>query len=133
MGWHCGHISDSFFLQSNWAGQSIFSEVPVSSANRLAMSGLWLDASVLSIDSSASDRRLQTKSAVHVDAAVHRVWLSWLHAQRHHWPAPKTSFHSVDLSLDVAWRDDFLLDFSEHAVVSVRLMNSDPAVRIAMS
>src|SRR5437763_16236812 len=102
MAWHCSHLDDSFFLQSNRSGKSILSEVPVSRADRLAMSRLRLDARMLSTDSSAPDRCLQIKSAIHVDAAVHSVWLSWFHAQRNHRPATKTRLHPFLLSVGMA-------------------------------
>src|SRR5206468_118474 len=40
--------------------------------------------------------------------------------------------HSADLYVGLVGAAGFLLDLSQHAVVSVRLMNTDPAIRIAM-
>src|SRR5439155_8963048 len=70
----------------------------------------------------ASDRGVQTESVDDPDAAVHRLRLAGIHAQRRDGPTPAASFHSADLSLDLARAPDLLLDLSQHAVVSVRVM-----------
>jgi acyl-CoA thioesterase YciA len=91
-----------------------------------------LDQSSLSTASSASDRGVQVKSADDADAAVHRLWLSRIYQERHYGPAAAARLYSVEILVGVARVDDLLLDLSQYSVVSVRVMNTDPAIRIAM-
>jgi acyl-CoA thioesterase YciA len=96
------------------------------------MSGVWLDARTLSTAASSSDRRLQVQSVDGADASFHHLWVSGIHEERHHRPAPTPGLHSVLLSLGLAGSNDLLLDLSQHFLVSICVMNSDPAIRITM-
>ena len=86
------------------------------------MSRLWIDARLLLFTASAPSHGLQTESANDADAAVYRLRLFWIHKKRSHGPAPTQAFHPAGLSLDVARAANLLLDFSQHVLVSVRLL-----------
>ena len=112
----------SLFFQSGQPGKSILSQVPFSSGDRLAMSRLRIYPGVLSIDPPASDRGVQTESVDDPDATVHRLRLAGVHSERRDGPTTAASFYSANLSVGLARALDLLLDLSQHAVVSVRVL-----------
>src|SRR5690242_9335464 len=96
--------------------------MPVSFVDGDAVSGLRIDARLLSVATSASGRRVQAESAVHADAAVYCLRISRLHQERNHWAAPTASLCSFFLPLGLAGANDFLLGVSQHALVSVSFL-----------
>src|SRR5438445_346209 len=97
------------------------------------MSGVWFDASLLSTAAPASNRGLQVESVDGADAALYRLRLPRIYQERDHGPTTTPSFHTAGLYVGLAGAADFLLDFSQHSVVSVpTVTNSDPAIRVAM-
>ena len=109
------------------------SEVSISFADWLSMSGVWFDASLLSTAAPASNRGLQVESVDGADAALYRLRLPRVYQERDHGPASTPSFHTAGLYVGLAGAANLLLDFSQHAVVSLSIVkNSDPAIRVAM-
>ena len=97
------------------------------------MSGVWFDASLLSTAAPASNRGLQVESVDGADAALYRLRLPRVYQERDHGPASTPSFHTAGLYVGLAGAANLLLDFSQHAVVSLSIVkNSDPAIRVAM-
>src|SRR6266404_7648396 len=96
--------------------------MPFSAGDRFPMSRLRLDARVLSTDPPAPDRRVQAQSAHDADAAVHRLRLSGIHPECRDRATSAACFHSASLSLGLARAPDLLLDLSQHALVSVRVL-----------
>jgi len=97
----------------------VVSEVSISLADWLSMSGVWFDARLLSTTASTSDRRVQIQSFNDANAAIHRLWFSRIHQKCNHRPASAPSFYSAVLYVVLAYLDDLFLDLSQHAVVSV--------------
>src|SRR6266550_3191443 len=91
-------------------------------ADGLAMSGLRLDAGVLSTTASSSSRGLQAEPFDGDDAAIHYLRLPRFHQKRDHRYAPPPHLHPADLSLGVAGGARFLLGFPQYAVVSLRVV-----------
>src|SRR6266446_4458581 len=97
------------------------------------MSRLRIDASLLSTAAPASNRGLQVESLDGADAALYRLRLPRIYQERDHGPASTKSFYSAGLYVGLAGAANLLLDFSQHAVVSLSIVkNSDPAIRVAM-
>src|SRR5437588_11407294 len=97
------------------------------------MSGVWFDASLLSTAAPASSRGLQVESVDGADAALYRLRLPRIYQECDHGPASTPSFYSAGLYVGLAGAANLLLDFSQHAVVSLSIVkNSDPAIRVAM-
>jgi hypothetical protein len=96
--------------------------MPVSFVDGDAVSGLRIDARLLSVATSASGRRVQAEPAVHADAAVYCLRISRLHEECNHWAAPTASLCSFFLPLGLAGANDFLLGVSQHALVSVSFL-----------
>src|ERR1044072_3224583 len=87
------------------------------------MSGLRLDPGLLSTAAPASARRFQIESVDGSDAAIYRLWLSRVHAQRSDGPPATALIYSANLSLGLAVSVDFLLDLSQHALVPICFMS----------
>lgn len=88
----------------------------------------WLryDARVLSITASASRRGVQIESLDGADAALHHLRFPRIHQERNYGSAPEASLHSAAVLVGLAGLNYFLLDLSQHALVSVRVLNSLP-------
>jgi hypothetical protein len=100
------------FLQSSPSGKSILSQMPFPCLDRLAVSGLRVNARVLSVTASASDCRVQIESADDVDAALHHLRSIGIHQECAHRETSATSFHSTALHVVMAGAADLLLDLS---------------------
>ena len=96
----------------------------VSLDNRIAVPRLRHDAGMLSTVALASGGGLQTESVDDDDAAVSDLWIGRLYQKRHYRRAATTSFHTDVLPLGLDWSDYFLLDFSQHTLVSVCFVES---------
>ena len=96
----------------------------VSLDNRIAVPRLRHDAGMLSTVALASGDGLQTESVDDDDAAVSDLWIGGLYQKRHYRRAATTSFHTDVLPLGLDWSDYFLLDFSQHTLVSVCFVES---------
>ena len=89
----------------------------------VAMSRLWIDARLSSIASRALSGGVRVESADGADAAVSCVRSAGFHAQRYYGSAAKARIHSASLSVGLARAYGRVLDFSQHTVVSVRVVN----------
>src|SRR5581483_3384418 len=117
-----GRRSLSFLFQSGAAFASVFPEVSVSFADRLAVSGVRLDTRVLSVAAPASDRGFQIQSVDGPDAAIHRLRLPRIYEERDHRQALSAPVHSTCLHVGLARAAAFLLGLPQHALVSVRFV-----------
>lgn len=97
--------------------------MPISVTDRLAVSRLRHDAGMLSTTTLASGGGLQTESVDDDDAAVFDLWVDWLHQERAYRPAPTASFHTHVLPLGLDCGHYSVLDFPQHALVSVRFVS----------
>jgi hypothetical protein len=124
-----GHWWVSLFFQSRPPGKSILSQVPFSNVDRLAVSGLRVDARFSSIAAPAPAGCVQVESADDADAAVHRLRFVGIHQKRAHREAAEASFYSAALPVAMARAANLLLDLSQHALVSIRVLNSSPLTK----
>ncbi len=98
--------------------------MPFSFAYWLAVSGLRLNARVLSITAPSSGRSFQAEPVNGDDAAIHYLWLPRFHQERDYEQAASSHLHSADLSLGLARGARFLLGIPQYTMVSVRLVSS---------
>jgi len=104
------------------------SEMSIPAVDRVAMSGLWVHARLLSITASASSGSLQAEPTAGDDAAIHRVRLSRLHESRHYRQASAPGIHPANLPLGLVGISDFFLGIPQHDLVPLRVLAGAPDV-----